>query len=186
MAMNRAEPMFQAFREVSSSSLPKVLEFPLHTFSPRNSKALTTNLVKDINSVNEPRLLVLTGHLYFDYILEKMLDRETNNLTPRQKESFYAKLEFLNDRGRFDSQTYQCLTAINKLRNSFAHDIFYDLAEWKPTVIPYVQRYYLRAPKRKSLLRAFNIILLRLSFFAMLDMLTQQNRWLYLEDVPKP
>ncbi|HEU0144094.1 MAG TPA: hypothetical protein VFQ47_04855, partial [Nitrososphaera sp.] len=71
--MNRAEPMFQALREIPASNLPKVLEFPLNTFSPKKSKALTTNLVKDVNSVNEPRLLVLIGHLYFDYILGKML-----------------------------------------------------------------------------------------------------------------
>jgi hypothetical protein len=163
----------------------KVPEFPLGAFSPKKSIALTTNLIKDVNSVNEPRLLVLIGHLYFDYILGKMLDREPNNLTKRQKESFYAKLEFLNGRGKFDRHTYGCLTAINRLRNSFAHDIFYDLTKWNPTAIPYVERYQLRVPKRKGLLRAFNIIVLRLSFFALLDALIQHNRWLHLENVPK-
>jgi len=183
--MNRAEPMFQALREIPLPKLPKVLEFPLNTFSPKKSKALVTNLIKDVNSVNEPRLLVLIGHLYFDYILERMLDREPNNLTQRQKESFYAKLKSLNHHEKFDHQTYECLTAINRLRNSFAHNIFYDLTKWSPTAIPYVQQYKLRVPKRRDLLRAFNIIVLRLSFFALLDALTQQNRWLHLEDVPK-
>jgi hypothetical protein len=177
--------MFQALRGIPASNLPKVLEYPLNAFSPKKSKALTTNLVKDVNSVNEPRLLTLIGHLYFDHVLGKMLDREPNGLTQRQKESFYAKLEFLNGRGKFDGQTYECLTEINRLRNSFAHDIFYDLTKWNPTAIPYVQQYKLRVPKRKGLLRAFNLIVLRLSFFALLDVLTQQNRWLYLEDVPK-
>ncbi len=177
--------MFLAFREIQPSHLPEVLELPLNIFSPRKSKSLATNLIKDINSVNEPRLLVLVGHLYFDYILGKILDREPNNLSQKQKESFYAKLEFLNGRGKFDQQTYSCLTAINRLRNSFAHDIFYDITKWDPTIIPYVPHYGLRVPKRKSLLRAFSIMVLRLSFLALLDVLLQQYSWLYLEDVPK-
>src|SRR5438552_6569192 len=183
--MNRAEPMFQALREIPVSNLPRVLEFPLHTFSPKKSRGLTTNLIKDVNSVNEPRLLVLIGHLYFDYILGKMLNREPNNLSQRQKESFYAKLEFLHGRGKFDGQTYECLTVINRLRNSFAHNIFYDLTKWDPTAVPYFQQYELRAPKSKRLLRAFNILVLRFSFFWLLDVLIQHNRWLHLEDIPK-
>lgn len=183
--MYLSEPMFEALRELPPCELPKVLEFPLDIFSRRKPKGLSSNMLKDIGSANEPRLLVLTGHLYLDYILGKMLDREPNTLTQRQKESFYAKLEFLNTRGKFDRQTYLCLTSINKLRNSFAHDIFYDITRWNPIVIPYVQNYKLRVPKRKSLLRAFNIMVLKMSFFALLEVLFQQYRWLYLENVPK-
>ena len=177
--------MFEALRELPPSALPKVLEFPLEIFSRRKPKGLSSNMLKDIGSVNEPRLLVLTGHLYLDYILGKMVDREPNNLTQRQKESFYAKVEFLNTRNKFDRQTYSCLSAINKLRNSFAHDIFYDITKWNPTLIPYVQHYKLRVPKRKGLLRAFNIMVLKMSFFALVEVLFQQHRWLYLENVPK-
>jgi len=183
--MSLSEPMFRALREIPVSRLPNVLAFPLHIFSPKKSRGLTSNLIKDVHSVAEPRLLVLVGHLYFDYILGKMLDREPNNLTQRQKESFYAKLEFLNRRGKFDHQTYECLTVINRLRNSFAHNIFYDLTKWNPNALPYFQQYALRAPKRKGLLVAFNTILLRLSYLALLEVLLENNRWLYLEDIPK-
>ena len=177
--------MFEAFSRVQPSKLEQVLEFSLQDYLPRKSKALTTNLMKDITSVNEPRLLVLTGHLYFDYILEKMLDNESHSLNKQQRESFHAKLEFLNARNKFDHQTYMGLKVINKLRNSFAHDIFYDLTTWDPTSVPFVQQYNLRVPKRKDLLRTFNMVLLRLSFFAIFDALIQSNRWLFLEDIPK-
>lgn len=177
--------IFEALSRVQPSRLQKILEFSLSDYMPRKSKALTTNLIKDVNSVKEPRLLVLTGHLYFDYILGKMLNKETHSLNKQQRESFHAKLEFLNACGKFDHQTYIGLKAINKLRNSFAHNIFYDITKWDSTTVPFVQHYNLRVPKRKDLLRIFNIVFLRLSFLALFDALIQSNRWLFLEDIPK-
>ena len=179
------ETIFEALRDIPISKVPSLQKFPFNTFLPKKSKALTTNLLKDIASTNEPRLLVITGHLYFDYILERILDRLPNSMTKRQRESFYVKLEFLNRQGRFDSELYNCLMAINRLRNSFAHNIFFDLTKWDPRTIPFVRRFGLRVPKRKDLLRAFNIVLIRLSFLALLGLLIEQNRWLYLEDIPK-
>jgi len=178
------ELMFEAFSRVKPTRLHTVLEFSFNDYLPRKSKALTTNLIKNINSQQEPRLLVLTGHSYFDHILEKMLDREPTSLNKQQRESFHAKLEFLNGRRKLDAQTYTGLKAINKLRNSFAHNVFYDLAKCDPTTIPFVQRYNLRIPLRKDLRHTFSIILLRLSFLALFDALIQANRWLYLEDIP--
>ena len=177
--------IFEALSRVQPTKLQKLLEFSLSDYMPRKSKALTTNMIKDVSSVKEPRLLVLIGHLYFDYILEKMLDKEPHSLNKHQRESFHAKLEFLNARSKFDHHIYIGLKEINKLRNSFAHNIFYDLTKWEPTTIPFVQLYNLQVPKRKDLLRTFNIVLLRLSFLALFDALIQSNRWLYLEDIPK-
>jgi hypothetical protein len=114
-----------------------------------------------------------------------MLDKESHNLNKQQRESFHAKLEFLNACNKFDFPTYICLKAINKLRNSFAHNIFYDLTKWDPKTVPFVQQYNLQVPKRRDLLRTFNMILLRLSFLALLDALIQSNRWLFLENIPK-
>jgi hypothetical protein len=178
------ELMFEAFSRVKPTRLYTVLEFPFDDYLPRKSKALITNFIKKVNSEKEPRLLILTGHSYFDHMLEKMLDREPHGLNKQQRESFHAKLEFLNARRKFNIQTYSALKAINKLRNSFAHNAFYDLAKWDPTTIPFVQRYNLQIPIRKDLRRTFSIVLLRLSFLALFDALIQANRWLYLEDIP--
>jgi hypothetical protein len=57
--------------------------------------------------------------------------------------------------------------------------------DWNPLAIPFVRHHNLRVPKKKSALRAFNIIVLKLSFVALIDSLSKQNRWLYLEDVPE-
>jgi hypothetical protein len=180
----RAELVFEALRDVPPTHLSEGLKVPYSKMVPKRSKNITKNLIKDVYTTNEPRLLVITGHLYFDYILSRMLEREQHNLSKRQSESFYAKLEFLNNLGRFDSDTYMCLTAINKLRNSFAHNIFYDLNAWDATAIPYVQRYTLTAPCRKDLLRIFNILVLRYAFLVEVVVLSTQHEWLYLERVP--
>ncbi|HEY9827229.1 MAG TPA: hypothetical protein V6D19_17465 [Stenomitos sp.] len=179
------EPLFNLLREIQFPNLIALQDTPLTSFLPRKSKGLTTNLLKDIFNVSEPMLVVIIGHLYFDYIFQRMLDREPHNLTKRQQESFYAKLEFLNMSGKFDSETYNCLLTINRLRNSFAHNVFYDITHWDPRTIPFVQKYSLRIPKQKKFLRAFDVVLLKLSFLAIFDVLLQQNQWLYLEDIPK-
>lgn len=181
----RPELLFEALRDVPPTQLVRLLEFSHAGMMPKRSKVLVKNLLKDVFSTTEPRLLVISGHLYFDYILLQMLGREQHNLNKRQVESFYAKLEFLYKLGKLDSDTYNCLTAINKLRNSFAHNIFYDLNKWTAKSIPYVARYNLSPPRRKDLLRIFNIVVLRLSFMVEIFVLCDQNRWLHGEDIPK-
>jgi hypothetical protein len=181
----KIDAIFDHFKRMPFSDFPKLQSMWLNSILPKNSKALTTNLMKDIGGVEEPRLLVITIHLYFDYILQKMLDKESHNLSKRQQESFYAKLEFLKDIGRIDPKIYSCLFALNRLRNSFAHDIFYRITDWDPKTIPFVQTHQLRIPKVKKFLKSFNMLLLRVSFLVVLADLLDQYDWLYLENVRK-
>lgn len=181
----QAESLFEALREVPPTQLVGLLKFSYTRMMTKRSKIFINNLLKDVFATTEPRLLVISGHLYFDYILLRMLDREHHTLNKRQVESFHAKLEFLYKVGRFDSDTYNCLIAVNRLRNSFAHNIFYDLSNWDARSIPYVQRYDLSPPRRKHLLQVFNILVLRLSFMVEIMVLSDQNKWLYGENMPK-
>lgn len=182
---SKSDELFSTLRDVPLTQLPLLLTHSYTELLPRSSKALLTNLFKDILSVKEPRLLVLTGHLYFDYILDRMVDKENHSLSSKQRESFYAKLEFLNKCSKFDCHTYSCLYSINRLRNNFAHNIFFDIVDWDATTIPYTSDYQLRIPKRRDLLRAFNIIVVRLTFFVLPESIIKQNKWLYLENVPR-
>src|SRR5687767_9325874 len=131
---NRIAQSFRDLSQVSPSKYPELLKFPSYPFAKR-SKILTINLLKDVNQIEHPRLLVITGHLYFDYILYRMLDREQHNLNARQQESFHAKAKYLYNNGQLDLRTFTCLVEINKLRNLFAHQIFYDLSQWSPANI---------------------------------------------------
>lgn len=183
--MSHVDKLFEILSSIPLRELPKCTNTNLIAdFMPQKSQLIIRNLLKDIYSTEEPRLLVIIGHLYFDNLLFKMLDRETHTLNQRQQESFYSKLEFLNGLGKFDNETYITLTAINRLRNRFAHDIFHKIDDWDPTLIPYTQKYNLKIPKQKALLIAFNILLLRMTFFSLVINLSDQHRWLYWEKVP--
>lgn len=181
---SHADVLFGILKDVPLSDLPKLLEESYQDLFPKKSKTLITNLLKDISLTSEPRLLVIIGHLYFDYILEKILEREAIPLSQRKRESFYAKLEIIYKRELLEDSTYESLRAINQLRNRFAHDIFFDIVHWDAKTIPYVSYYQLRIPKRRDLLRAFNIAVVKLTFFALPQSLINQHRWLNLHDVP--
>jgi hypothetical protein len=122
--MVQAGTAFEALKKVPLSKLPKFLDILLTIFPPRRTKVLNTKFVNDVMSIREPRLLVITGHSYLDYILVRMIEKESNQLTQWQRKSFRKKLESLNCRAKFDDDIYECLVEINRLRNLFAHDFF--------------------------------------------------------------
>ena len=143
------------------------------------------NFYRDVFSISEHRLLVITGHLYLDYILEKMLEKANLELSEKQKQSFHIKVDKLNKSNMFDSETLISLIEINRLRNLLAHNIFYEISDWDPNRLPYAAKFNIKIPKRKYLLKAFNITYLRVSFFALIVVLSNQHKWLYLEDNPR-
>ena len=154
-------------------------------FLPRTSSALTTNVVKDVMAIDEPRLLVITGHLYLDYILHRLLVVQGGRPSNQMQESFSRRLKKVEDRGWLRTDHIYTMREINRLRNRFAHDIFYDLADWDPASIPYFARRTWRRPVRRHLLAAFNKNIFRLAIFSLLVEVSHQHQWLYLEKVPR-
>src|SRR5438132_3867018 len=64
-------------------------------YFPKNSRSLATNLRKDLFNIQEPRLLVITAHLYFDYILNRALERESPLSSRMNKSTFATRLQEL-------------------------------------------------------------------------------------------
>lgn len=180
----QTDDVFRILKSVALPELPSLVETQMQDFLPKQSKSLMKNLIKDIFAVSEPRLLVITGHLYFDYILERIVQEESINLSKKEIESFSRKLNAIHKKGEFDPIFFESLQAVNGLRNKFSHDIFFDISDWNPDCIPYVSKHNLRIPKRKHLLRAFNIVVVRLTFFTLALEMPTQKRWLFLEDMP--
>ncbi|MEA5447054.1 hypothetical protein VB780_00625 [Leptolyngbya sp. CCNP1308] len=181
----QADDLFRILKSVALPELPSLVETQVQDFLPKQSKSLTTNLIKDVVAVSEPRLLVITGHLYFDYILGRIIQEESIELSKKEFESFSRKLNAIHKKGALDTNFFESLQAINGLRNKFSHDIFFDISSWDPSCIPYVGKHDLRIPRRKYLLRAFNIVVVRLTFFTLALEMPEQKRWLFLEDIPK-
>jgi len=181
----QTDDLFGILKNATLLELPSLVKTQAQDFLPKQSKSLITNLIKDVLAVSEPRLLVITGHLYFDYILGRIVQEESIELSKKEFESFSHKLNAIYKEGRLDADFLESLQAINKLRNKFSHDIFFDICYWDPCCIPYVGKHNLRVPRRKHLLRAFNILVIRLTFFTLALEMPTQKRWLFLEDVPK-
>ncbi|MBE7554976.1 MAG: hypothetical protein HS126_28325 [Anaerolineales bacterium] len=180
--MNLLENSFDALRDIPLSKLPNMLDGTLFLqFLPQNTVLLTQQAIRDAFSTEEPRLLTLIAHLYLDYVLGLLLNNEKHNLNKSQQESFHAKLQFLNSIGKFQNDVYASLTEVNRLRNLFAHNIFFEITDWNPAVIPYVHKHNLVVPKRKNLLRAFSVLIIRFTFLTLLEELERDNRWLYFE-----
>jgi len=165
--------------------LPSLLKMPLGSFLPNRSVSFGTNFIKDIHSTTEPRILIITGHLYLDYLISRMANKEIAARAMHSRSSFRDKLDALNVAGKLDITSFQALSAVNTLRNRFAHDLFYDLADWNPTALPYIAEFGLRIPKRRHLRIAFSVIVIRLTLFVLLIELSKKYRWLHLEDVPR-
>lgn len=184
-AVNNFEKVFDVLRQVPISELPKLRGGrKLREFLPKSTVYLIQHAISDVFSTDEPRLLSITAHLHLDYVLGLIVDNEKRSLNRHQRESFHAKLQFLNGRGSFHHDVYTCLVEINRLRNSFAHNMFFDISRWNPAAIPYVQKHNLTIPKRKDLLRVFCVLVLRTTFLVVLEEVVQGHNWLMFEYLP--
>lgn len=162
---------------------------PAYTHSvdllPKRSKALGTNLIKDVMKIEESRLLVITGHLYLDYILYRMLAIQGNVQATQADESFSRRLKLITGHGWMLPDHVAAMKELNQLRNRFAHDVFFDFASWDPSSIPYFARCAWRRPNRRYLRLAFNKTVVRLTFVSLLIEMSCRHDWLNLEDVPE-
>jgi hypothetical protein len=178
--------LFQDLADVPLRDLAKLNQacFALTTLLPTKASALSTNVIKDVWLIREPRLLVITIHLYFEYILGKLMERK--KLRANQRElSFSQKLRIVKEFQLLAPPLVESLRVVNQLRNNYAHEIFFDIFTWDPLQIPYMAGYSGRVPRQRQLLSNFNVIVLRLTFMALLLDITTVHRWIHLENVPR-
>ncbi|MFW1475672.1 hypothetical protein ACEWBL_23270 [Vibrio parahaemolyticus] len=176
------------YRQMTSWSATYYKEFlkqDISAFFPQSSKIFTRNLLKDIHATTEPMQLVIIGHLYFDYFLFRALEESGVNCNEKRYQSFKVKLNKALELELLTQWQYEFLDEINKLRNRFAHNVFFDVTSWDPTVLPLVRNYSLVAPKRKDLLVSFVVTHIRFGFFLICMEAGDKNEWLALENVPK-
>lgn len=154
----------------------ELLQTSIAQFLPHKSIRVMTNAIKDIFMTNEPRLLVLLGHLYLDYALEKVLIYQGVQLNRQQMESFFRKVESLKKLNLFHPEVINGLEVINKLRNQFAHNIFFNLTDWDPNTMPYVVKHKLKPPKAKHFRMVFILLILKFSFLTLLETLSWHSK----------
>jgi hypothetical protein len=95
----------------------------------KQRRALSTMLIADTWRISEPRLLVITGHLYFEYILNLLLQRKGLRV---RRDTFGAKLQYAEQNRLLSPIFVASLRSLNQLRNNYAHELFFDIAAWDP------------------------------------------------------
>ncbi|CAQ79152.1 hypothetical protein VSAL_I1467 [Aliivibrio salmonicida LFI1238] len=81
--------------------------------------------------------------MYFDYFLFRALEESGINSNGRRYQSFKAKLNKSQELELLTQLQYEFLDEINKLRNRFVHNVFFDVTSWDPTTLPLVRNYSL-------------------------------------------
>jgi len=160
------------------------------TFSialPKQSKTLNTNLIKKIFSIDEELNLILVGHLYLEKLLNGILTENLKGFEILDKRgvlnSFYKKIMFLKSEQITPNQILDDLLIFNQLRNMYAHELNYNIADFDIFKLSFLKKYASSFQiKRRSNKRILNRILVRHSIFHLLLKLTSTHSYLHLID----
>lgn len=150
---------------------------------PRKTNSLTTRLRKELFSATEARVAVLTVHLYFDHILSLILQRAGTPSIELERQSFVERLRRIEGQGILSTTLILQLRVLNSLRNKFAHNLFFDIAEWDPRLFSWILPVYKRVPVARKYRRLKHLLMFKVAMMKVYQDLHEEQRWLYLEDI---
>lgn len=86
-------------------------------------ESLIERLVHELNSIKEPRNLVITLHLFIEVSINMFLESYFKDPKGNLPRYFKAKFNLIKAIGFLNDGVCKNIEAINKIRNRFAHDI---------------------------------------------------------------
>ncbi len=156
-------------------------------FFPKNSKSLGQNLSKKALTASNDLDLILVGHLYIERLLNDLLDHVLKGFKSLEKtifSSFYKKAIYVKYEKLVSVKSVDDILVFNQLRNKFAHNLNYDLADFDVFKFSYAKPYADKIkPKRKNDKRVCNRLIIRASLLYFLFNLTKENEVLFLSDL---
>lgn len=102
----------------------------LKNFLPKKTKIMGRAFLKDVIEIEDHRLLILISHLYFENFIEEIIKKRLNYSSRTLNSSFSQKLELLHTSEIIDEFYYSELKFINNLRNSYAHNLSFDVLDY--------------------------------------------------------
>ena len=95
------------------------------------------DFIEELERKNERLYLILTGHLYIEIELNRLLEKFIPNpeVLKLYKRSFFSKLELAHSLDLVDRPIFDSLAAFNELRNKFAHRLKYKMKSKEVTDI---------------------------------------------------
>ena len=106
---------------------------------------LGSDLLRQLFLHESPLSLVVTAHLFFEAFLEEIIRRKFPHceiLFKRRDFSYSLKLDLLRAKGSLDAAIYNDLRLLGNLRNKFAHNLEFSLAEFDFTRFTYCKEIY--------------------------------------------
>jgi len=153
-------------------------------FFPKKSKALVMNFFKLIFSIDDPLHLVIRSHLYTEVMLNAVITKNFKNPEKVINFSYSQKIKILFALGKLDTQLSTDLNYLNQLRNKFAHNLKYDIAEFDFSQFSDLKGIYKKKDyQRKSSKRSLNLFLFKYEILFILGNMTTQFREILLIDI---
>lgn len=179
---NALEIILDELDSVRYADLPQVLRgMAAITSYRKSSKILFTHLMLDVLQAEDPRSLILTACLYFEHIfIRRCLSKAMGNRRP-----LAIEIRNLYSEGEIDESMRDNMLAIVDLRNNFAHELYFDIADWDPATTPFFADRALRIPKPRHLRAQKHLALAKLLLMYITKGLLENLPWLIHEDVPE-
>lgn len=146
--------------------------------SSLKKKPLGSELLRKIYLEEDPLALVLKAHLIIEIVLDEIIRKKFrygNVLLKRKDVSFSLKKDILRSKNYLDLNLHSDIRLLNDLRNKYAHDYFYDIADFDMSKFYYCDRLYDGVPtKRAKTKRLIN--LKTFQFFVLVYLLTRLTK----------
>lgn len=158
------------------------------TFQQAHKEPLGSEFLRRIWDEVDPLSLVLKTHLIIENFLEEIIYnkfRYSKVLFDRGDFSFSIKVDILRAKNYLDEKLYSDIRLINNLRNKFAHDFFYDIADFDMSRFHYCDRLNDYNIKDVEVKRVVNIYVLRFVLYRLLERLTSKYPFIGKLDVKK-
>lgn len=175
---------------LSNINLKKITQLHLASnemysaFFPKKSKALVINLYKLIYSIDDPLHLVIRSHLYTEVMLNSIIKNNFTNSEKIVEYSYFQKIQLLVALGKLDNRLSADLIHLNKLRNKFAHNLHYNIADFDFSHFSDLNGVYKKKDyKRKSAKQSLNLFLFKFEILFILGNMTDQFREILLIDI---
>ncbi|MCX9026333.1 MAG: hypothetical protein OIN85_09600 [Candidatus Methanoperedens sp.] len=143
-----------------------------------HEKPLGSEFLRKIYDEIDPLSLIVKAHLFVENFLDEIIRikfRNSQLILDRRDFTFSLKLDILRSKNYLDEKLYSDIMLLNKLRNKFAHDLFYDISDFDMSKFYYCDGFYDKVKTNsKEAKRVLNIHILRIVLCQLLFRLTKK------------
>ncbi len=115
-------------------------------FNQKNLKLemLGANLLKTLDDETDGLSLIIRSHLYIERILDYIIEKKFkyHNSILKEDFTFYKKLLILKSKNYLQNQMFLTIKYINTIRNKYAHNLDYNIANFDLSLFPYCEDVY--------------------------------------------